>query len=87
MSEDLKEGDWIRTKDFYGEVRDYKIEKFRNCLGIFENGDARKASKFTPLCYMYSPAPDAKQGYISNYGEYYDKWVADWMNIPTPKYL
>lgn len=61
---------------------DHTVEEFRYCLGVFLSENDRKAQRFTPLCDIYEPAPDAVQGYISNYGEYHDKWVPSFMNLP-----
>jgi len=78
----MKAGDRIRIKTFYGEILDFNVEEFRHCLGVFQSEDHRKAQRFTPLCDLYEPAPDAKQGYISNFGEYWDSYVPLYMNIP-----
>lgn len=82
----MQAGDKIRVQ-FYSrwgatDIKDYIVEEFRYCLGIFKTDDDRTAQNFTPLCELYIPAPDAKKGYISNYGEYYDKYVQDFMNLP-----
>lgn len=81
----MKVGDFIRVQKYtmgYPHYQvDYVVEEFRHCLGIFLSGDDRTAQNFTPLCELYTPAPDAKKGYISHYGEYYDKYVQNFMNI------
>ena len=82
----MEAGDKIRIQKYMYDTPthqdDYTVEKFRHCLGIFLSTDDRKASKFTPLCELYEPAPDAEKGYIGNYGEYWDKWVQGWMDLP-----
>lgn len=65
-----------------GKTKDYVIEKFRDCLGIFESGAHRQAGRFTPLCELYEPGPESEKKYISNYGEYYTNMVQAWMDIP-----
>lgn len=84
----MKAGDKIRVQKYMmGKAydhEDYTVEEFRHCLGVFLCHNDRTASRFTPLCYLYEPAPDAIQGYIGNYGEYYDKWVPAYMNLPNP---
>jgi len=61
---------------------DYIVEEFRFCLGIFLSENHRLAQEFTPLCELYEPALDAVKGYIPNFGEYYDKYVQGFMNLP-----
>ncbi len=82
----MKIGDRIRVQKYImGHAAyqdDYTVEEFRHCLGIFLSDCDRKAQRFTPLCDLYEPAPDAKQGYIPNYGEYYDSFVPSFMNLP-----
>lgn len=64
----MQVGDRIRIKSYYGDINDYNVEEFRYCLGIFESDAHRKAQRFTPLCELYEPAPEAHQGYIGNFG-------------------
>lgn len=82
----MQVGDRIRVQKYImgkpAYTDDYTVEEFRYCLGIFLSEDDRIASNFTPLCELYEPAPDAVQGYIGNYGEYWDKWVQGWMDLP-----
>lgn len=82
----MKAGDKIRVQYFMGrhpiETVDLTVEEFRHCLGVFETPQHRQAQKFTPLCELYEPAPNAKLGYIPNFGEYYDNYVPTFMNIP-----
>ena len=82
----MKAGDKIRVQ-FYimgtpAYTEDYIVEEFRYCLGVFLSKDHRKAQNFKPLCELYEPAPDAKKGYIPNYGEYWTGYVQSWMDIP-----
>lgn len=83
----MKAGDRIRVQYYiHGhpyDQRDYMVEEFRYCLGIFESEDHRKAGKFTPLCDLYEPGPESKKSYISNYGEYWTNEVQSWMDIPA----
>ena len=74
----IKAGDRIRVRFVpypnCEEFEEYTVEEFRGCLGIFETGSCRKAQEFSPLCSLYRKSRDAVQGYIPNYGEYWDKW-------------
>lgn len=83
----MKVGDRIRVQKYIcrypSHQDDYIVEEFRYCLGIFLSENDRTAQNFTPLCELYEPAPDAKKGYISNYGDYYDSYVQAFMNIPN----
>ena len=83
----MKVGDKIRVQKYImgtpAYTDDYIVEEFRFCLGIFLSEEHRTAQLFTPLCELYSPAPDAKEGYIPNFGEYYDKYVQSFMNLPN----
>jgi len=82
----MKVGDRIRVQKYICGVpaytEDYTVESFRYSLGVFMSGEDRKAQNFTPLCKLYEPAPDAKKGYICNYGDYYDSYVQSFMNLP-----
>lgn len=84
----MKAGDRIRLQ-LYGfsgyrlEQKDYTVEEFRYCLGIFLSDSARKAGNFTPLCELYEPGPNSEKSYIPNYGEYYTNQVQGWMDIPN----
>lgn len=78
----LVKGDEIRIKTNYGELRDYIVEEFRGCLGIFESENHRKAGNFTPLCELYSAGPESREDYIPNYGSYTTNEVPIWMQIP-----
>jgi len=82
----MKPGDKIRVFRYImgkrtGGTKDYIVEEFRYCLGIFTNSEAREAGNFTPLCDLYEPGPDSKQCYIPNYGSYYSNMVQMWMDI------
>jgi len=72
-------GDTVRVpREMFGkiiEVCEFKLEEFHFCLGFFESDAHRAASKFTPLCDLIEPAPDATWKYWSNFGEYVDKYV------------
>ena len=82
----MKEGDKIRvftyTMGCRTGTKDFVVEKFRHCLGIFESEHHRTAGHFTPLCKLYEPGPDSEQKYISNYGEYRSNMVQGWMDLP-----
>jgi len=82
----MKAGDKIRVQEyimgFETGTRDFVVEEFRYCLGVFWSEDHRKANKFTPLCNMYERGPESVNNYISNFGEYYTNPVQGWMNIP-----
>lgn len=82
----MKTGDRIRIQ-FYmfgkpSHQKDYTVEEFRYCLGVFLSDDDRTAGRFTPLCELYEPGPESEQKYISNYGEYHTNMVQSWMDIP-----
>lgn len=81
----LAVGDRIRMAHHWGGHEDFTVEEFRQCLGIFQSEDHRRAGSFTPLCEMYDRGPDSRQDYISNYGPYYTDQVPVWMNLPRPK--
>lgn len=82
----MKAGDRIRVdvgySDMYTDWKDFSVEEFRFCLGIFLDEDHRKAGDFTPLCELYCDGPDSKGDYISNYGEYRTNQVPAWCDIP-----
>lgn len=83
----MKAGDRIRlTMYAFGgeplETKDFTVEEFRYCLGIFESDNHRKAGRFTPLCELYEPGPESEQDYIPNFGEYTTNEVPAFMNIP-----
>ena len=75
-------GDRIRLEDCFGNMIDYTVEEFRQCLGIFTCDEAREAGDFTPLCQLYGDGPDSEARYISNYRSYRTNQVPLWMNIP-----
>ena len=81
----MKVGDKIRIQYYMmgwpSYQKDYVIEEFRHCLGYFESEQDRQANNFTPLCVVYERGPESKNGYISNYGEYYTNPVQAWMDI------
>jgi len=82
----MKAGDKIRVQYYMmgrhpTDLKDYTVEEFRHCLGIFTDDDCRKAGKFTPLCDLYENGPDSEQDYISNWGEYMTNQVQAWMDI------
>jgi hypothetical protein len=82
----MKAGDRIRVQKYIAghasHCDDYTVEEFRFCLGVFLSEADRTAQNFTPLCELFEPAPDAAQGYIPNYGPFWDKWVQGFMNLP-----
>ena len=78
----MREGDRIRVFTVYGDTKDFTVESFRYCLGIFASDQHREASKFTPLCQIYENGPDTEQKYISNFGEYRSNQVQGWMDLP-----
>lgn len=82
----MKAGDRIRIQFcIHGhrlEQKDYTVEEFRYCLGVFLSKEDREAGRFTPLCELYEPGPESEKKYISNYGEYYTNLVQGWMDIP-----
>ena len=86
MVNKMKEGDKIRvftyTMGHQTGTKDFIVEKFRHCLGVFESGSHRTAGHFTPLCELYEPGPDSERRYISNYGEYYTNMIQSWMDLP-----
>ncbi len=81
----MKEGDKIRVLTYYmghrTGAKDFVVEKFRHCLGVFEGGDERTAGNFTPLCELYEPGPESEERYIPNYGNYHTKMVQSWMDL------
>jgi hypothetical protein len=82
----VKAGDRIRVQKYIlghrAYTEDYTVDEFRQCLGIFESEEARRAQNFTPICELYEPAPDAKKDYIPNYGECFTAYVPSYMNLP-----
>lgn len=80
-----KAGDRIRVQKYIlghaAYCDDYTVEYFRDCHGIFLSDEDRMAGKFTPLCELYDPAPDATQGYIPNHGPYWTAYVQGYMNL------
>ena len=83
MSDAVREGDWILIPTFImgrptGETTRLKVERFRFCLGVFENGAAREMGRFTPLCALYGRGPDSEQRYMPNRGEYLTHLVPVW---------
>jgi hypothetical protein len=86
----MKAGDKIRIQHYImghpAYLKDYEVEEFRFCLGIFQSAAHRKAGSFTPLCDLYGSGPDSENKYISNYGEYTTNEVPVWMNITKLEY-
>ena len=84
-NDDVKEGDRIRvpvyTMGKRDGTRDFTVEKFRHCLGIFWNKNYRKAGDFTPLCDLYIEGPNSEVDYIPNFGEYFTNMVPAWERI------
>ena len=83
----MKVGDRIRVQLYImgncpSDQKDYTVEEFRHCLGVFLSNEAREAGNFTPLCNLYEAGPDSEGKYISNYGEYLTNMVPAWMDIP-----
>jgi len=83
----MKVGDKIRLDvgcaGMYTELKDFTVEEFRYCLGIFKSDDHRRAGKFTPLCDLYAAGPESNEEYISNFGPYTSNQVPVFMNIPS----
>ena len=83
----MKVGDRIRVQLYTilghpTQKKDYTVENFRDCLGVFLSVDDRTAERFTPLCELYEPGPESEQKYIPNYGEYHTNMVQSWMDLP-----
>jgi hypothetical protein len=82
----MKAGDKIRVFTYVmGHpcgTKNFTVEKFRHCLGIFETVAHKQAGRFTPLCDLFEPGPESKKRYISNFGEYDTNQVQAWMDIP-----
>jgi len=78
----MKAGDRIRVRGVFGDLKDYTVEEFRYCLGVFASKQHREAGEFTPLCSMYEPGAYSEDKYISNFGNYYTNKVQAWMDIP-----
>ena len=87
MAKDIIAGDKIRLPWVYpdgqksGKHKDFTVEEFRYCLGIFVNENDRTAGKFTPLCELYRAGPESEERYIGNYGTYYTNQVPDFIKI------
>jgi len=79
----MRAGDRIRVPMEYGDLKDFTVEEFRHCLGIFATEQNRESGHFTPLCSLYEKGPDSVENYISNYGSYYTNLVQGWMDIPS----
>ena len=83
----MKVGDKIRLNQYIMGYKcgtaDFRVEEFRNCLGIFESNEHRMAGKFTPLCYLYERGPESENKYISNFGEYVTNMVPSFINLPS----
>jgi len=81
----MKAGDRIRvftyTMGHRTGTKDFTVEEFRYCLGIFENAMCKEAGHFTPLCNLYETGPDSEERYISNFGPYHTSMVQAWMDI------
>lgn len=77
----MKAGNRIRIKNLYGDNKDFTVEEFRYCLGIFASEQCREAGEFTPLCRLYYDGPESEKKYISNHGEYRSNQVPRWMDI------
>ena len=78
----MKAGDRIRLQGHYGDLKDYTVEEFRYCLGVFLSKDHEQSGAFTPLCELYGRGPESENSYISNFGEYITNEVPIWMDIP-----
>ncbi len=83
----MKAGDRIRLTEYVMGIyangtKDYTVEEFRHCLGIFASDEHREAERFTPLCELYERGPDSENKYISNFGEYVSNKVPAFMSIP-----
>ena len=62
--------------------KEFTVEEFRYCLGVFESETHRKMGRFTPLCDLYEPGPESEEKYMSNMGNYHTNMVQAWMDIP-----
>jgi len=85
----MKKGDKIRVT-FYivgrpSHTKDFIVEEFRYCLGIFTSEQARLAGNFTPLCKLYKPGPSSEEKYIPNYGAYFTNMIPAWINLSKRK--
>ncbi|MEE9238678.1 MAG: hypothetical protein V3U58_03870 [Thermodesulfobacteriota bacterium] len=82
----MKAGNRIRLTEYMCRhaigTKDFTVEEFRFCLGIFRSEQHRQAGEFTPLCELYESGPESEQGYISNFGEYISNMVPSFMNLP-----
>ena len=86
----MKAGDKIRVFEHYPNglpsgTRDYLVEEFRHCLGIFLEETDRVMQRFTPLCELYEPAPDSESKHMGNCGPYHTKYVQSFMNLTKEK--
>ncbi len=82
----MKAGNKIRLdlgNGMYTELKDFTVEEFRYCLGIFLTEEHRTAEIFTPLSELFERGPDSENKYISNFGEYTSNMVQSWMDIPS----
>lgn len=81
----MKAGNRIRidvgSPGLYSELKDFTVEEFRFCLGIFIDEDHRKAAKFTPICDLYEEGPESIKDYIPNFGPYKTNMVPRFMYI------
>lgn len=84
----LYEGDKIRIEGNWGRYYIRRVERFRDCLGVFLTESARRAGDFTPLCNMYGHGAGSSNGYESNFGAYVKDPVSLWSQVPstTPEY-
>ena len=64
-------------------MKEYTIEEFRHCLGVFIDENYREAGRFAALCDLYTDGPESEQKYISNFGEYRTNQVPSWADIPS----
>lgn len=78
----MKAGDRIRVFTIYGDTRDFTVEEFRYCLGVFTSEQHRIAGKFMPLCELYERGPESEDYSTPRYGKYYTNPVQAWMDIP-----
>lgn len=78
----MQAGDRIRIQTQWGPLKDFTVEEFRYCLGVFETDEHRNAGSFTPLCDLYERGPDSENKYSSLAGDYITNMVPSFMNLP-----
>lgn len=74
-------GDKIRIDGAYGRIYVRRVEKFRDCLGVFLSESCRRSGDFSPLCNMYGHGAGSSAAYEPNHGEYVKDPVALWAQV------